>query len=43
MQLLACHRVAELLVEEQRVYHWEYINARCPDPCVYSIGNIVFA
>ncbi len=42
-QLSACRLVAELLVEEQRAYHREYINARCPDPRIYSIGNIVFA
>jgi hypothetical protein len=42
-QLSACHLVAELLVEEQRAYHCEYINARRPDPHIYSIGNIVFA
>jgi hypothetical protein len=42
-RLLACCLVAELLVEEQRAYHCEYINARRPDPCIYSVGNIVFA
>jgi hypothetical protein len=42
-RLLACRLVAELLVEEQRAYHREYINARWPDPCMYSIGDIVFA
>jgi hypothetical protein len=41
--LLACRLVAELLVEEQRTYHREYINARRPNPRIYSIGNIVFA
>jgi hypothetical protein len=41
--LSACRLIAELLVEEQHAYHREYINARRPDPCIYSIGNIVFA
>jgi hypothetical protein len=41
--LSACRLVAELLVEEQRAYHREYINARRPDPCIYFVGNIVFA
>jgi hypothetical protein len=41
--LSACRLVAELLVEEQRAYHREYINARWPDPRIYSVGNIVFA
>ncbi len=42
-RLLACCLVAELLVEEQRAYHHEYINARRTDPCMYSVGDIVFA
>jgi hypothetical protein len=42
-QLSACCLVAELLVEEQRAYHREYINACQPDPIIYSVGNIVFA
>jgi len=32
-----------LLVEEQRAYLREYINARRPDPRIYSVGDIVFA
>ena len=42
-RLSACLEVAKLLVEEQQSYHQELINARRPDPHVYSIGNIVFA
>jgi hypothetical protein len=42
-RLLVCRLVAELLVEEQRAYHREYINARWPDPCIYSVGDIIFA
>ena len=42
-RLSACRDVAELLVEEQRAYHREYINARRPDPHIYSVGDIVFA
>jgi hypothetical protein len=41
--LAACRQVAELLVREQRSYHRELINARRPDPRIYSIGDIVFA
>ncbi len=41
--LSACHEVAQLLVEEQRSYHRELVNARCPDPHTYSVGDIVFA
>ena len=41
--LSAWQEVAKLLVEEQQSYHQELINARCPDPHVYSVGNIVFA
>jgi len=41
--LSACREVAELLVQEQRAYHRELINARHPNPRVYSIGDIVFA
>jgi hypothetical protein len=42
-RLSACRQVAELLVREQRSYHRELINARRPDPQIYSLGNIVFA
>ena len=42
-QLSACREVAELLVEEQRACHREYINVRRPDPRIYSVGDIVFA
>ena len=42
-RLAACHQVAELLVWEQRSYHRELINARQPDPHIYSIGDNVFA
>ncbi len=41
--LFACREVAELLVQEQRAYHRELINARRPNPRVYSVGDIVFA
>ena len=41
--LSACRKVAKLLVKEQRAYHRELINACRPNPCVYSIGDIVFA
>ena len=38
-----CRQVAEMLVREQRSYHRELINARQPDPHIYSIGDILFA
>jgi hypothetical protein len=41
--LSACREVAKRLIQEQRSYHWEYINAHCPDPGIYSIRDIVFA
>jgi hypothetical protein len=43
MRLSACQEVVEMLVEEQHSYHHELINAHCPDPHVYSVGDIVFA
>jgi hypothetical protein len=42
-RLSACCKVAELLVQEQRAYHCKLINARRPNPRVYSVGNIIFA
>jgi hypothetical protein len=42
-RLSACCEVAKLLVQEQRAYHRKLINARRPNPRVYSICDIVFA
>ena len=42
-RLSALREVATLLVDEQRAYHREFINARCPDPKIYSVGDTVFA
>ncbi len=42
-RLSACQAVAKLLVGEQQAYHREYVNARRPDPRIYSVGNILFA
>ncbi len=42
-RLLACREVAEILVEEQHSYHRELVNARRPDPHIYSVDDIVFA
>jgi hypothetical protein len=42
-RLSALREVAALLVDEQRAYHREFINARRPDPKIYSIGDTVFA
>jgi hypothetical protein len=36
--LSACRKVAKILVKEQRLYHCELVNARCPDPHIYSVG-----
>ena len=41
--LSALREVATLLVDEQQAYHREFINARQPDPKIYSVGNTVFA
>jgi hypothetical protein len=41
--LSALREVATLLVDEQRAYHREFINAQQPDPKIYSVGNTVFA
>jgi len=41
--LQASREVAKILVEEQHAMHREFINARRPDPKVYSVNNIVFA
>jgi hypothetical protein len=38
----ALREVAALLVDKQRAYHREFINARRPDPKIYSVGNTVF-
>jgi hypothetical protein len=40
--LSALREVATLLVDEQQAYHWEFINARQPDPKIYSVGDTVF-
>jgi hypothetical protein len=42
-RLDACQDIAKLLVREQRCWHRELINARRPDPHIYSVGDIVFA
>ena len=42
-RLVACHKVALLLVCEQRCWHRELVNSRRRDPCTYNIGDIVFA
>jgi hypothetical protein len=38
-----CCEVTKYLVKEQHAYHCKMINAQRPDPCIYLIGNIVFA
>jgi hypothetical protein len=43
INLQASHEIAKILVEEQRAWHCEFINACRPDPKVYSVDNIVFA
>jgi hypothetical protein len=42
-RLASCCLVTKILVCEQRSYHRELINARCPNPCLCSVGDIVFA
>ncbi len=41
--LTAFCEVAQLLVHEHQAYHRKLIDSRRPDPCIYSIGKIVFA
>ncbi len=43
MGLTACRAIAELLVKEHRAYHCKFLNANCPNPRVYAVGDIVFA
>jgi hypothetical protein len=43
VRLSALREVAQLLVQEYQAYHCKYINSCCPDPCIYSVGDIVFA
>ena len=42
-RLSAFREVTTLLVNEQRAYHREFINAQRPDPKLYSVGDTVFA
>ena len=41
--LRASREIAKILVEEQRAMHREFINARRPDPKIYSVDDVVFA
>lgn len=41
--LSASRNIAKILLDEHRSWHCELINASRPDPCIYSIGDIVFA
>jgi hypothetical protein len=43
VRLSALREVAQLLIQEHRAHHCEYIHSRRPDPCIYSVGDIVFA
>ncbi len=43
IRLAALHEVAQFIIHEHQAYHCKLINSRCPDPCIYLIGNIVFA
>ncbi len=42
MHLQSSREIAKILVKEQRAWHREF-NAHCPDPKIYSVGDIVFA
>ena len=41
--LSCCHEVARELIHHHRSYHREYINSRRPNPCIYNMGDIVYA
>ncbi len=43
INLTASRKIAKILVKEQHTMHWEFINSWMPIPCMYSVGNIVFA
>jgi hypothetical protein len=43
MCLTACRAIAELLVKVHHAYHCKFINAKCPNPLVYAVGDIVLA
>ncbi len=42
-RLSTCRKIADLLVSETRDWHRALVDSRCPDPGVYSPGDIVFA
>jgi hypothetical protein len=42
-RLSALQDVAHLLITKHRAYHRELINSCRPDPCVFSVGDMVFA
>ena len=42
--LLSCTRTISCkLIHHHHVYHNEYISSCCPNPCLYSEGNMAFA
>ncbi len=41
-QLIACHKIVELLVHKQLEWHHALINSCCQEPPIYSPGDIVF-
>jgi hypothetical protein len=43
IHLQALHEIAKILVKKQRAWHRELVNARQPDPKVYSVDDVVFA
>ncbi len=43
IHLTASRKIANILVEEQRAMHREFISSQRPNPCIYSVGDIVFA
>ncbi len=42
IHLQSSREIAKILVKEQRAWQGEFINAHCPDPKIYSFGDIVF-
>jgi hypothetical protein len=41
--LTASCKIGKILIEEQRTMHREFIYSQRPNPCIYSVDNIIFA
>jgi hypothetical protein len=42
-RLSSCREIANLLVREHRCWHRNLVNSRQRDPCIFSVGDIMFA